>query len=255
MRNWLFWLSIPFLVPQALGVRRRTPRFTGPEGAKSGRVETLGAGGATVRLVGLGDSIIAGVGADHANECLTAQLARELGARRQASVEWHNVGRIGATTTRVLNELSQRLPTDPVDVFLVSVGVNDVTSLRRRGEWSREIRALANLLAAHSPRASILFLGLPPMHLFPALPTPLRQSLGLRAKLFDESLAAALSDHTAAQHVPLKVDTADGMFSADGFHPSPVAYALIANRLADVEMEIAVLGKHPVAISEHGQNQ
>lgn len=233
MRNWLFWLSVPFLLPQAVGVRRRTPRFAGPVDAEAGRIDTPEAADAALHLVGLGDSIIAGVGAHHADECLTAQLARELGARRKVAVTWRNVGRIGATTTRVLNELSQHLPTAPADVFLISVGVNDVTSLRRRDDWSREIRALADLLTKHSPHASILFLGLPPMHRFPALPIPLRHALGLRARLFDETLAAVLSDHAAARHIPLPLDTEHSMFSADGFHPSPSAYALIAKRIAE----------------------
>lgn len=244
MRRLLFWSTLPLLLPQALWVRRRTPRFAAPAGAEYGRVEAPGSpdasrapGDATptpaLRLVGLGDSIIAGVGATVAADCLTAQLAREVSVRRGVAVDWHNIGRIGATTTRVLRDLAQRLPAQPADLVLVSVGVNDVTSLRRRSGWAQELRALADLLAAHSPRATTLFLGLPPMQRFPSLPTPLRNSLGMRARLFDETLAATLSGHPTARHLPLPLEASPAMFSGDGFHPSPAAYALIAGALAD----------------------
>jgi len=133
----------------------------------------------------------------------------------------------------VLLDLAQRLPPQPADLLLVSVGVNDVTSLRRRGEWSREVRALADTLTAHSPGAPALFLGLPPMQRFPALPVPLRNSLGMRARLFDETLAAALHGHPTARHLPLPFEASPEMFSGDGFHPSASAYALIARALAD----------------------
>ena len=235
MRRLLFWSTLPLLLPQALWVRRRTPRFAAPAGAEGGRVAASGDPDPAppLRLLGLGDSIIAGVGATVAAECLTAQLAREVATRRRVGVEWTNIGRIGATTTRVLHDLSKRLPPRPADLVLVSVGVNDVTSLRRRGEWSCEVRALADTLAAHSPGAPALFLGLPPMQRFPALPVPLRNSLGMRARLFDETLAAALSGHPTARHLPLPFEAPPEMFSGDGFHPSASAFALIARALAD----------------------
>jgi len=231
MRRWLFWSAVPLLLPQALWVRRNTPRFAAPAGAERGAVMQPNVHAAPLRLIGLGDSIIAGVGAQTADDCLTAQLARELSAQRGISVEWSNIGRIGATTTRVLRDLVKRLPATSADLLLVSTGVNDVTSLRQRGEWSREIRRLADTLAEHSPEATALFLGLPPMQAFPALPAPLRQLLGLRARLFDETLAETLAGHPRARHVALTLEAAPDMFCADGFHPSPAAYALIARAL------------------------
>lgn len=235
MRRLLFWSTLPLLLPQALWVRKHAPRYAAPAGAEGGRVEAPvdAADAPPLRLIGLGDSIIAGVGATVAAECLTAQLAREVATRRGVAVDWHNISRIGATTQRVLHDLSKRLPPQPADLVLVSVGVNDVTSLRRRAEWAQEVRALADLLRGHSPGAPALFLGLPPMQRFPALPAPLRHSLGLRARLFDETLTTTLSGHPTARHLPLPFDAPPEMFSDDGYHPAASAYALIARAMAD----------------------
>ncbi|MFM8518558.1 MAG: SGNH/GDSL hydrolase family protein [Nevskiaceae bacterium] len=232
-RRLIFWSTVPWLLPQALWVRRRTPRFAAPAGVEFGRVTPSASVGPTLRVLGIGDSIIAGVGAQRAEDCVVAALAREIAHRSQRSVEWTGIGRIGATTTRVLHSLAKRLPTQAADVILVSTGVNDVTSLRLRSEWSREIRSLADTLAQHSPNAPVLFLGLPPMQSFPALPVPLRQVLGFRAQMFDETLADTLAQHSHARHVPLHLEAAPEMFCADGFHPSPPAYALIAAALSD----------------------
>ena len=233
MRRWLFWSSLPLLLPQALWVRSRTPRFAAPLGADAGHVHPTEPRGPPLHLVGIGDSIIAGVGADTADDCLLAQLAREISTRRGTAVRWRSTGRVGATTRRVLHQLTPQLPPARADVLLVSVGVNDVTSLRRRTGWSRDVRALADALAVHSPDTPALFLGLPPMQHFPALPPPLTIALGLRARLFDETLAETLAGHPTARHVPLSIPPSPGVFCADGFHPSPVAYARIAQLLAD----------------------
>ena len=59
MRNLLFWGLFPFALPQAVYVRRTAPRFAPPDCAPSGRVGS----GPPLKIVGIGDSIIAGVGA------------------------------------------------------------------------------------------------------------------------------------------------------------------------------------------------
>ena len=59
LQSLMFWLSVPLLLPQALYVRKTAPRFAAAEGPSSGASGT----GNTVRLLAIGDSIIAGVGA------------------------------------------------------------------------------------------------------------------------------------------------------------------------------------------------
>ena len=61
MRNLLFWGLFPLLIPQALWVRKTAPRTAPAAGPRSGTVGD----GRPIRLVGVGDSIIAGVGARH----------------------------------------------------------------------------------------------------------------------------------------------------------------------------------------------
>ena len=236
MRSLLFWSALPFVLPQAMWVRARAPRFAGPAAAAEGLAwpdaPSRTADRPALRLVGLGDSLIEGVGVTRAEDCLTACCAREFAAATGRAVGWRTVGRSGATSAGVLHKLAVRLPPEPVDLFLVSVGVNDVTALRRRRDWRAHLDAIATRLARHSPDALAVFLGLPPLQRFPALPSPLAQVLGLRARQLDDELAAVLGAHPGARHLRFDFEARPEEFAPDGFHPSGESYARIAREIA-----------------------
>ena len=236
MRSLLFWSALPFVLPQAMWVRLRAPRFAGPAAAAEG-LAWPGAvapadAGAPLRLLGLGDSLIEGVGVTRAEDCLTACCAREFAAATGRAVGWRTVGRSGATSAGVLHKLAARLPPEPVDLFLVSVGVNDVTALRRRRDWRAHLDAIATRLARHSPDALAVFLGLPPLQRFPVLPPPLAQVLGLRARQLDDELSAVLDTHPGARHFRFNFEARPEEFAPDGFHPSGESYIRIARAVA-----------------------
>jgi lysophospholipase L1-like esterase len=251
MRSLQFWSALPFVLPQALWVRARAPRFAGPAAAAEGlaspgvsahprsgtppgtpHTPSRPADRPPLRLLGIGDSLIEGVGVSRAEDCLTACCAREFAAATGRAVAWRTVGRSGATSAGVLHRLAARLPLDPVDLFLVSVGVNDVTALRRRRAWRDHLDALAALLARHSPDALAVFLGLPPLQRFPVLPSPLAQVLGLRARQLDDALNETLGAHPGARHFRFDFEARPEDFAPDGFHPSGESYARIAREVA-----------------------
>ena len=236
MRSLLFWSALPFVLPQAMWVRQRAPRFAGPAAAAEGLARPDAAAptdaAAPLRLVGLGDSLIEGVGVTRAEDCLTACCAREFAAATGRAVGWRTVGRSGATSAGVLHKLAARLPPEPVDLFLVSVGVNEVTALRRRRDWRAHLDAIATRLARHSPDALAVFLGLPPLQRFPVLPSPLAQVLGLGARQLDDELAAVLGAHPGARHFRFDFEARPEEFAPDGFHPSGESYIRIARAVA-----------------------
>nr|WP_238156199.1 SGNH/GDSL hydrolase family protein [Pseudomonas baetica] len=89
-----------------------------------------------------------------------------------------------------LSRLLEGGPVERFDVALVSIGVNDVTGTVAAGGWQARISRLVELLQGKFEARHILFLPVPPMQLFPALPQPLRWYLGLRARRFNRLLAA-----------------------------------------------------------------
>lgn len=220
MRGILFWGALPFVLPQALYVRTFAPRFppaAGPTFGSSGH-------GRPLRLIGIGDSIIAGVGAGRLRDALIGQTARALAANLQARVRWSALGRNGANSRIVLQQLLPELPSDRADVFVVSVGVNDVTSLTRLADWEKNVDRLLRSLRAHSPDSFIAVAGLPPLHEFPLLPEPLRVILGMRARTLDETLRDVVVATENSIFVSLDFDAAPEKFADDGYHPSEYGY-------------------------------
>ncbi len=218
MRHLLATATLgPLLLLQGLHVRRVTPRLPEPQGPRSGRVGQ----GAPLRLLVAGDSAAAGVGAASQDEAVAGRLVEQLSARR--AVDWRLEARTGYTTADAHAHLAAQ-PADHFDVVVLSLGVNDVTRGIGRARWLARQSALVDLLQARfSPRA-ILFTALPPMHLFPALPQPLRWYLGARARDFNAALADWLPRRPGCHLVAPDFRPDPAHIASDGFHPGPAAY-------------------------------
>ena len=221
VRDLGFWTLFALLLPQAVWVRKTALRFPAADGPSEGE---NGHGPNELRMLALGDSIIAGVGARELADALVGQTAKHLSDALDVRVRWESLGRSGATTRHIATRMLPRLDNGQVDAVLVSAGVNDVISLHGLKRWRSDIEALLDALTDRWPDAVIAVSGLPPMNHFPALPQPLRALFGLRARQFDRVLCGVLKDRPLAVHIPLSFEARDGSFCDDGFHPSEQSY-------------------------------
>ena len=232
----------PLLWWQGRRVRRITPVLPEPPGRRQGRLaERLD--GPPARLLLLGDSSAAGVGAPDQPSALSGQLLARLDSHLTRPLHWRLVARTGLRTREAIDCLDAPAPASArdesiaagFDLAVIALGVNDVTALQSPSAWLRDVdRLLAYLHHRHGVQR-ILWSGLPPMHRFPALPQPLRAVLGQHARVLDRALAHhAMSARTACEleHVPLPSMSEASLIASDGFHPGPGAYALWARELS-----------------------
>ena len=229
MKNLLFWVIFPFLIPQALYVRRTAPRFD----AASGPLEGLIGDGKPMRLLAIGDSIVAGVGASTLSKALVGQTARALAASHGSRVSWQALGVSGYDSTKILERLLPKMPCDALDYIIVSVGVNDITGLTSIRRWRLNLSLLLSSLHAHSPNAVVAIAGMPPLHGFPLLPQPLRAVFGMRGRTFDDVAIKVVEEHPNSLHVPLDFEPDPKGFAADGYHPSEESYVEFGQRMAE----------------------
>src|SRR5215213_322742 len=175
---------LPVLLLQGLRVRRVTPRLPEAGGPREGRI-----GGAepAVRLLVVGESTAAGVGAADHGEALAGQVARALAERTGRAVAWRVLGRNGATAETARRDLV--LPVDDLraDVAVLALGVNDTLRFHAHARWLRALSALAGAVRERCGPVPVILSGVPPMGRFPALPQPLRATLGVRAALLDRA--------------------------------------------------------------------
>ncbi|MCM5570129.1 SGNH/GDSL hydrolase family protein [Burkholderiaceae bacterium FT117] len=234
----------PLLVVQGRRVRRialRLPEAAGPREGAAGRSPERAA--RTLRLLVVGDSSAAGVGAPTQDDALAGNLARALlGANPESAagpappvapdrVEWSLAARTGANAAEALGMIEALAPRG-CDLAVVAVGVNDVTGATPPARWLRVVERLASTLQHRHGAACVIVSGLPPMHRFPLLPQPLRWYLGARARHLDEALARRCAGQPAMRHLPLPALADRSLMAEDGFHPSPAGYRVWAGALA-----------------------
>jgi lysophospholipase L1-like esterase len=211
----------PMLVVQGRRLRRDTPRLPDAAAPWHGSV----AGSRPLRLLVLGDSTAAGVGATTQDAALPGNLARELSARLDRGVTWRAVGENGATSRDIVEGYLHDATAAPADLVFLSIGANDALGLRPRAAFVRDIRTIIAGLQAASPGVTILVSSLPGFSQFVLLPNPLRWNLYLHST----SLEAGARDAVAGMHnvwmsgPPPRYT--DGFFATDLFHPSESGYA------------------------------
>jgi lysophospholipase L1-like esterase len=224
----------PLLLLQGLYVRKVTPRLPEAAGARCGETGA----GSPLRLLILGDSAAAGVGAETQQQALAGQLAERLAGDYRLS--WKLWAENGRTCGQCLTLLEQHAA-EPFDTVLISLGVNDVTGGRSLKKWLRQQNLVIERLHGKFSARHILFTPLPPMQHFPALPQPLRWVLGSRAKQFNRALSSFIADQPNCSLLAFELPMQAEYIASDGFHPSAVTYALWAEQAA-----IAIKRQHPV---------
>ncbi len=215
----------PLLAAQALYVIRQALVLPEPEGPRTGVIGR----GVPLRLLILGDSSVAGVGASHQSHALSGRLPPLLAKHHQVS--WQLTAQTGATSASTLRTLAD-LPEQPFDAAFIGLGVNDVTRLTPPKLWLKRQHALHALLRSRFQVKHILRSGLPPMGHFPLLPQPLRHVLGKDAKRLDTALATLCAADETLSYIPLNLPFEPKYIARDGFHPSEAAYAKWAELIA-----------------------
>jgi lysophospholipase L1-like esterase len=216
----------PVLLAQGFRTRKIALRLPDGEPPNEGQ---FGDGDITHQIIGLGDSVIAGVGVRSMAESLTASVAWHYHEKHKLPISWAAMGVNGERLTDLLTRL-RHSPPPRGDLYLVSIGVNDVTRLTSLLRWQMQVVELISLL---NRRGRVILLGVPPMEHFFALPQPLRWVLGLRAALLDRTLqqVAELAHNVVWIDSAMKFDAEH--LAEDGYHPNSGACVEIAAEIVD----------------------
>ncbi len=217
----------PILLAQGIYVRRVTPRLPEPTGVRHG-VEGVGK---SLRLLVVGDSAAAGVGADNQVSALSGQLVSALAPHFHLS--WRLIAKTGHRVQDVLNHI-ESAHQETFDVAVVSVGVNDVTGGTSLKKWQEHLGHLCDLLKLKFGIQHVFLSSVPPMQAFPALPTPLGWYLGKRAASLNRVMSDLTERRENCEFVQPAFPLTKEFIAADGFHPGPAAYTKWAEQLAKV---------------------
>lgn len=226
MRHALSTLLLgPLLLGQGWWVRRVTPVLPEPPGERTG----VSGQGPVLRLLVLGDSSAAGVGAAHQSDALLGQLVARLSLSHQ--VHWCLRATTGHRLADVWSALVGR-DAEPADVVVLAVGVNDATGGTRLTAWRAGLERLLGHVRTQTGARHVLVSSLPPVAHFPALPQPLRWYLGQRAERLQQVLQDVVWQQSGCELVTFDMPLQRTLMATDGFHPGPEAYARWADALS-----------------------
>lgn len=215
----------PWLVLQGKRVRRDTPRLPEPEGERFG----VAGQGPLLHLLVTGDSAAAGVGVETQQQALSGCLVEELSKSR--TVQWRLLAKTGDASAELLVRLREQSAMS-INLAVISIGVNDVTGQVSKAQWRRNLLDLIQVLSTRHSVETIYFTAIPPMHLFPALPEPLRWWLGTRARQLNDILRCVVKEDERCRIIQVPYQGSADEIAKDGFHPGPKAYRAWARYLA-----------------------
>ena len=219
----------PFLYAQGKFVRYKVGRLPDAEGEIIGK---FGESDEAVKIIALGESTVAGVGAKNHGEALTGQFAKHLSAKLNKTVHWHAIGESGINVEGTLERLVPNLPEENPDLILVALGGNDVFELSSPKKWRRNMSKLLGTLREKHPNTTILLANVPMVRDFIAMPNPLRYVLSRLAKLHHFNLQdLAANVENVYYYDDIKRVTDD--FFSDGIHPSSYGYDIWAESMVE----------------------
>jgi lysophospholipase L1-like esterase len=224
------WLLVPLALIKGIGVRKTVPRLPPPRGRPKGQV---GNGTAEIRLLVIGDSSAAGVGADRIEDTLGPQLAAILNEATGNPVTWRNAGANSAIAAQVRDHVIPHIEERDFTHVIVSVGTNDAKNFVTRSAFKKGFGGL--LYAAHArwPDAKVYWSPVVDMPDVPALPASLAFILGLRAQIINGMGVQLCRERNATAMAPLPVEGPEG-FAIDGFHANALGYRHWAQHIARI---------------------
>ncbi|PSW21514.1 SGNH/GDSL hydrolase family protein [Photobacterium sanctipauli] len=225
-------LLAPVFLAQGTYVRKSIPCLKEADGPRKGKTEPRAPfAKKPLRILLLGDSAAAGVGAEHQSHALSGQLVNAL--KQHFYLEWQLIAKTGFTTQQVLQSVTAH-PKQAFDIVVLSVGVNDVTKPTSANQWIKRQQTLTDTLRHHFDCQQIIFTKIPPMEKFPALPYPLRWYLGSKAKAFNRKLSTWASTQHDCELLDLNQALSIEHMATDGFHPGPEIYRFWGASVAQV---------------------
>jgi lysophospholipase L1-like esterase len=228
----------PVFLAQGAYLRRTVPELPEPAGDRHGRV---GPGDQQpLRVLIVGDSSAAGVGAETQEDALSGCLVKEL--QRSMPLQWKLIAKTGWTTLDISRYL-ETLEPESFDVAVSSLGVNDAMTACSAAKFIQRQKNFVALLREKFSIKQFYLSAIPPFNRFPVLPQPLSWFLGHSAIFYNRALTQFIESQNDCHYMPIEFPITPEMLAEDGFHPGPPIYKIWGEMVAQ-----NIVQRHPVNV-------
>jgi lysophospholipase L1-like esterase len=219
----------PFLYLQGQYIRRKIGRLPDASGETFGK---SGSDSSSAKLLVLGESTAAGVGARTHETALAGQFARFLSVKLGKTVHWKVIGRSGITVAETIQELVPKIPDEKFDYILIALCGNEVLKLRSPRSFRRNMTELLGILREKNADATFFITNAPTVHLSPVLPFPIKFILGHLSALHDKNAKEFTAEMKNVFYFHQPTEVPEDFF-ADGIHPSEMGYTVWSKRMIE----------------------
>lgn len=198
---------------------------------------------ASLKLLFIGESTMAGVGVLHHQESFCGHLAQEIARLASRSVGWKVYAKSGYTAANILDKIVPEITETSADLIVIGLGANDAFRLNNPNRWNITIRRLIKSLQANFLHTPLAFISVPPVREFPSFTPLLKDTIGRLIDLLGDELASIT--HEAPQiyyhghRLTLSewrdrhgIESHPTTFFSDGVHPTALTYQLWAKDFA-----------------------
>ncbi|ABY22446.1 conserved hypothetical protein [Renibacterium salmoninarum ATCC 33209] len=191
-----------------------------------------------VKLLVLGDSIAAGLGAERSKDTLGARIARGLAKQSGRAVSLRTAAVVGSESSALHDQLTSLPKTYRPDLAVAVVGGNDVTHMISPAQATPHLSETIAKLQALG--AKVVVGTCPDLGTLRPAPQPLRSVVQVASKRM-AAAQAQVARRAGVKYVmlgrlvgPLFRDHPEEMFAVDRFHPSGTGYRRTAKFLVPV---------------------
>ena len=228
---------LPLLWRDGKRVKATMPNLQAPVGNSFGLDSDQ-----SIRMLALGESTIAGVGARDHRFALTGQMVQALQDQLGAPISMDIHALSGLKASDMVQRLGPGLPSREYDIIILGVGGNDAFQMTTPWEFRRHLQHLIEVLNFRFGACPMLFIHAPPVSQFEAFTPLLKTILGRQMWRLTHVLEQLTSKFANTYTIQENISIYDWMsrydlslptsaFFSDGVHPSELTYRFWARDL------------------------
>ncbi len=230
--RFYYFLELVFLIPlfplfyfEGKKLRRKVRRLK-----PYSEYQQLGISDKSKILI-IGESTAAGVGASSSDKTIAYRVFKELGN----STAILNIGKNGLLAARLHSLLIHGLDDDnwKAETAIILIGANDCFKFTPPGKFYKNLSDFKTTIQAEIGTKQIILPAIPPVNLFPSIPPVLRFFLGWHRKILMAEIQKLANAHDSIFLIDFKMDFPKTFFADDGIHPSDSGYEMMAKEISD----------------------
>ncbi|NNF36145.1 MAG: SGNH/GDSL hydrolase family protein [Saprospiraceae bacterium] len=253
LQYYVYWIKslpdLPLMYLQGKETRNRIPDL--PDATDvHGSITKDGKCGVSVLF--LGESTVAGVGAESHRTGFAGSMSESLSHSLKCDVTYEVIAKSGWTAKDLYKRLNDWKPYSQYDLIVIGLGGNDSFQFTSPSKWQSSIINLIDTIQSKYPKSPIVFCNMPPTYDFIAFPPVLQKRIGGMTEILRLALAQTVMDlknvYFNDERISLlawserhDLEPNPSLYFSDGVHPSTLTYQIWGKEMVEFITRLKII--------------